>query len=149
MTRPRNPQSGVTLLEVMIVLAVIALIVGFGAPRLMESFGRAKSQAAEVAMANLKGAVQLFYIDTGRYPTEGEGLAALLTAPEGQGDPGGTAGVPPPVVYLPGSRPPLDLSLCSAMVTAVASASQQLVVQVRGACCRPARVPPPFPWRVG
>lgn len=83
MTRPRNPQSGVTLLEVMIVLAVIALIVGFGAPRLMESFGRAKSQAAEVAMASLKGAVQLFYIDTGRYPTEDEGLAALLTAPQG------------------------------------------------------------------
>jgi general secretion pathway protein G len=79
----RNPQSGVTLLEVMIVLAVIALIVGFGAPRLMESFGRAKSQAAEVSMANLKGAVQLFYIDTGRYPTESEGLSALLAIPEG------------------------------------------------------------------
>ncbi|MEN9411521.1 MAG: type secretion system protein GspG [Pseudomonadota bacterium] len=79
----RNPQSGVTLLEVMIVLAVIALIVGFGAPRLMESFGRAKSQAAEVSMANLKGAVQLFYIDTGRYPSEAEGLSALLAAPDG------------------------------------------------------------------
>jgi general secretion pathway protein G len=77
----RNPKAGVTLLEVMIVLAVIALIVGFGAPRLMESFGRAKSQAAEVAMANLKGAVQLFYIDTGRYPTTDEGLSALITAP--------------------------------------------------------------------
>ncbi len=84
MTRhSRNPQSGVTLLEVMIVLAVIALIVGFGAPRLMESFGRAKSQAAEVSMANLKGAVQLFYIDTGRYPTQAEGLAALLAVPDG------------------------------------------------------------------
>lgn len=85
MTSPnrRNPQSGVTLLEVMIVLAVIALIVGFGAPRLMESFGRAKSQAAEVSMANLKGAVQLFYIDTGRYPTESEGLGALQAAPAG------------------------------------------------------------------
>jgi general secretion pathway protein G len=82
MTRSsRNPRSGVTLLEIMIVLAVIALIVGFGAPRLMESFGRAKTQAAEVAMANLKGAVQLFYIDTGRYPTEAEGLAALLAMP--------------------------------------------------------------------
>jgi general secretion pathway protein G len=82
MTRPsRNPQSGVTLLEIMIVLAIIALIVGFGAPRLMESFGRAKLQAAEVSMANLKGAVQLFYIDTGRYPTEAEGLAALLDMP--------------------------------------------------------------------
>ncbi len=85
MTRPsrRNPQSGVTLLEVMIVRAVIALIVGFGAPRLMESFGRAKSQAAEVSMANLKGAVQLFYIDTGRYPSEAEGLSALLAEPQG------------------------------------------------------------------
>lgn len=82
MTR-RNPQSGVTLLEVMIVLAVIALIVGFGAPRLMESFGRAKSQAAEVSMANIKGAIQLFYVDTGRYPTEAEGLSALLAAPSG------------------------------------------------------------------
>lgn len=82
MTRiSRNPRSGVTLLEIMIVLAVIALIVGFGAPRLMESFGRAKTQAAEVSMANLKGAVQLFYIDTGRYPTEAEGLAALLAMP--------------------------------------------------------------------
>lgn len=84
MIRPRpvrNTASGVTLLEVMIVLAVIALIVGFGAPRLMESFGRAKSQAAEVAMANLKGAVQLFYIDTGRYPSSDEGLDALLAAP--------------------------------------------------------------------
>jgi len=84
MTKPnphRNRMAGVTLLEVMIVLAVIALIVGFGAPRLMESFGRAKSQAAEVAMANLKGAVQLFYIDTGRYPSSDEGLDALLAAP--------------------------------------------------------------------
>jgi general secretion pathway protein G len=84
--RPRNPQSGVTLLEIMIVLAIIALIVGFGAPRLMESFGRAKSQAAAVSMANLKGAVQLYYIDTGRYPTEAEGLGALLA------DPGGATG---------------------------------------------------------
>ena len=44
-TARRNPKAGLTLLEVMIVLAVIALIVGLGAPRLMESFGRAKSQA--------------------------------------------------------------------------------------------------------
>ena len=82
-TATRNAQAGLTLLEVMIVLAVIALIVGLGAPRLMESFGRAKSQAAEVSMANLKGAVQLYYIDTGRYPAETEGLSALVSAPKG------------------------------------------------------------------
>jgi len=78
----RNAKAGLTLLEVMIVLAVIALIVGLGAPRLMESFGRAKSQAAEVSMANLKGAVQLYYIDTGRYPSESDGLSALIAAPK-------------------------------------------------------------------
>lgn len=79
----RNARRGVTLLEVLVVLAIIALIIGLGAPRLMESFGRARSQAAEVALASLKGAVQLYYIDTGRYPSEAEGLVALLAAPAG------------------------------------------------------------------
>ena len=79
----RHPRRGVTLLEMLVVLAIIALVIGFGAPRLMESFGRARSQAAEVALASLKGAVQLYYVDTGRYPPEAEGLAALLAAPAG------------------------------------------------------------------
>lgn len=118
--RHRNPQSGVTLLEIMIVLAVIALIVGFGAPRLIETFGRAKSQAAEVTMANLKGAVQLFYIDTGRYPTESEGLAALLSVPDGatgwrgpylDGQPDLTDPWGRPFIYAsPGASSPFSLS---------------------------------------
>jgi general secretion pathway protein G len=82
-TNPRNRAAGVTLLEMMIVLAIIALIVGLGAPRLMETFGRAKSQAAEVEMATLKGAIQLYYIDTGQYPTASQTIAALITAPPG------------------------------------------------------------------
>ena len=80
-TKSRSRVAGVTLLEIMIVLAVIALIVGLGAPRLMETFGRAKSQAAEVKSATLKGAIQLYYIDTGQYPTAVQGIEALLVAP--------------------------------------------------------------------
>ncbi len=79
----RRPQAGLTLLEMMVVLAIIALIVGLGAPRLMENFGRAKGQAASAAMANVKSAIQLYYIDTGRYPSETESLSALLSAPAG------------------------------------------------------------------
>lgn len=79
----RHARRGVTLLEMLVVLAIIALVIGLGAPRLMDSFGRARSQAAEVALASLKGAVQLYYVDTGRYPSEAEGLAALLAAPAG------------------------------------------------------------------
>jgi general secretion pathway protein G len=81
--KSRNRQAGVTLLEIMVVLTIIALIAGLAAPRLMESFGRAKSRTAQLQMENLKGAVQLFYLDVGRYPSEAEGLDALLTAPGG------------------------------------------------------------------
>ena len=79
----RNRRSGLTLLEVMIVLAIIALIAGLAAPRLMDSFGRAKSRTAGIQMENLKGAVQLFYLDVGRYPAESEGLEALMASPNG------------------------------------------------------------------
>ena len=82
-TPPRNRKAGMTLLEVMIVLTIIALIIGLAAPRLMETFGRAKSRTAAIEMENIKGAVQLYYIDTGRYPSEADGLQALLTAPPG------------------------------------------------------------------
>lgn len=99
-TDQRNKLAGVTLLEMMIVLAVIALIVGIGAPRLMETFGRAKGQAAEVEIATLKGAIQLYYIDTGQYPTAAQGIAALISAPAG------VAGWRGP--YLDGDTDPLD-----------------------------------------
>jgi general secretion pathway protein G len=79
--RARRKDAGVTLLEIMIVLAIIALIVGLAAPRLMGSFGRAKGEAAEMQMTNLKSALRLYYIDVGRYPSEPEGLAALLQRP--------------------------------------------------------------------
>ena len=79
----RNPQSGISLLEILVVLAIIALIVGLAAPRLMANFGRANAQAAEVQMNNIKGALQLFYIDTKRYPSEAEGLTALIEQPKG------------------------------------------------------------------
>lgn len=79
----RDNRAGLSLLEIMVVLAIIALVAGLAAPRLMASFGRAKSQAAEIQLTNLKSALQLFYIDTGRYPNESEGLEALLTAPAG------------------------------------------------------------------
>lgn len=82
----RKTNAGISLLEIMVVLAIIALVVGLAAPRLMENFGRAKSQAAEVQMNGIVSALQLFYIDVGRYPSEAEGLNALLGQPSGAVD---------------------------------------------------------------
>ena len=63
------------------VLAIIGLIATVAAPRLIETFGRAKSQTARIQLENVKAALQIFYLDTGRYPTEAEGLGALVDKP--------------------------------------------------------------------
>lgn len=78
----RDPEAGVTLLEVLVVLAIMALVIGIAAPRFLDSFGRAKSQTAMVQMSNIKAAVQMFYIDVGAIPTSTQGLNALITRPQ-------------------------------------------------------------------
>lgn len=74
-------ESGVTILEVLIVLAVIAMIAGVVGPRVIGYLGRAKTETAELQVDQINNALQLFYIDMGRYPAASEGLPALMAAP--------------------------------------------------------------------
>lgn len=74
-------RAGVTILEMLVVLAIIAMLTAVAAPQVMSYLGRAKSQTAEIEIDTLRSALQLFYIDMGRYPTSAEGLAVLLQAP--------------------------------------------------------------------
>ncbi|MGC1498095.1 MAG: type II secretion system protein GspG [Sulfitobacter sp.] len=87
--KPKNPnwtkQSGITILEVLIVLAIIAMIAAVVGPRLIGYLGRAKSETASLQIDQIGNALQLFYIDTGRYPTDAEGLNVLVNAPPGDG----------------------------------------------------------------
>lgn len=78
-----TPKSGVTILEVLVVLAIIALIAAVVGPRVVGYLGRAKTETAELQINQIQNALQLFYIDLGRYPAESEGLAALVAAPTG------------------------------------------------------------------
>lgn len=81
-SRPeRDPNRGVTLLEMLVVLAIIAMIATITAPQILNSFGRAKSQAAKVQLADIKSAIQIYYLDTGQFPSQADGLSALLTEP--------------------------------------------------------------------
>jgi general secretion pathway protein G len=77
----RSSEQGYTLLELLVVLAIIALLVGFVAPKMMGYLGRAKADAAKVQMHNVVTALDLYRLDTGDYPTEAEGLRALLEKP--------------------------------------------------------------------
>lgn len=73
--------AGVTILEVLVVLAIMGLLATVVAPRVVGYLGRAKTTTAETQINSLKSAVQFFEIDVGRIPTDAEGLSVLLTAP--------------------------------------------------------------------
>jgi len=78
-----SSSSGVTILEVLIVLTIIALIASVVGPRLVGYLGRAKSETASLQVQQIGNAIQLFYIDLGRYPTDTEGLRVLVERPAG------------------------------------------------------------------
>jgi len=80
-TLRRKRDAGLSILEMMVVLGIIALVVGIVAPRAIDYFGRAKSQTAEIQMKQIEGALQLLRIDVGRYPTSAEGLTSLISDP--------------------------------------------------------------------
>lgn len=78
-----SKQAGATILEVLVVLTIIAMIAAVVGPRVIGYLGRAKTETATLQINNLADAVQLFYVDMGRYPSEGEGLRALFDRPAG------------------------------------------------------------------
>ncbi|MCV6592297.1 MAG: type II secretion system major pseudopilin GspG [Silicimonas sp.] len=75
-----------TILEVLIVLAIVALLAGVVAPRVVGCLGRAKATTAQTQINNLKAAVGFFTIDVGRLPTDAEGLAVLFREPADKGN---------------------------------------------------------------
>ena len=77
----RRKQKGLTLFELLVVLAILTLLATLIAPRVIGYLGRAKSDVARAQAANIAASLELFYIDHDRYPDASEGLDALLTAP--------------------------------------------------------------------
>jgi general secretion pathway protein G len=80
MTTPIH--RGFTLIELLVVIAILGLVASLVGPSVMRQFGGAKVDTARLQVADLSAALDLYYLDLGRYPTTAEGLAALLSAPE-------------------------------------------------------------------
>ena len=78
---PRRGEDGYTLMEILIVLALLALVAAFAVPNLMNIFGSAKHDAAEIQLGNLATILDIFRLDNDRYPVQDEGLAALINRP--------------------------------------------------------------------
>jgi general secretion pathway protein G len=73
--------SGFTLMEMLVVLAIIGLIVGMVGPRILGTVDREAPKIAATQAKLLRGAIENFRLDVGRYPTTQEGLAVLITKP--------------------------------------------------------------------
>ena len=77
----RKKQKGLTLIELMVVITIIALIGAIIGPRVFKQLGGAKSKTAKAQIEDLGSSLDLFYLDAGRYPDTNEGLQALIKAP--------------------------------------------------------------------
>ena len=77
----RAASRGFTLMELMVVLAILTLLAGLVGPRVLNTLGGAKSKTAGVQIADLDKSLELFKLDVGRYPTTEEGLQALVARP--------------------------------------------------------------------
>jgi general secretion pathway protein G len=75
--------QGFTLLELLVVLAIMGMLAAIVAPQVMRYLGSSRTQTAKVQVQNISAALELFRLDMGRYPTSEEGLRALVTAPGG------------------------------------------------------------------
>jgi general secretion pathway protein G len=74
-------ESGFTLVEMLVVIAIIGLVMGLVGPRVLSYLGEAKVKAARLQIESFGSALDLFYLDVGRYPSASEGLAGLVERP--------------------------------------------------------------------
>jgi general secretion pathway protein G len=81
--RKPSRMQGFTLMEMLVVLGIIALLATLVAPQVLKYLGRAKSDTAAAQLKNLQSAIELYFLDTGQYPSSQEGLVGLFAAPEG------------------------------------------------------------------
>jgi general secretion pathway protein G len=77
----RKGERGFTLVEILVVLAIIGLVMGLVAPRVLNYLTESKIKAARIQIESLGSALDLFFLDNGRYPTSAEGLPALVQRP--------------------------------------------------------------------
>lgn len=81
--KPKTTDEGYTLTEMLVVIVIIALIAAVLTPSLLGQLSRARAKTATLQLESTATSLDLFKDDIGRYPTEAEGLKALVTAPDG------------------------------------------------------------------
>ena len=70
-------------MEILVVLVILGMLFGLVGPRVIDYLSRAKTDVSRMQLENLATALDLYRLDVGRYPSQAEGLRALVTTPTG------------------------------------------------------------------
>jgi general secretion pathway protein G len=81
--RRRANRAGVTLIEMLVVVTIIALFAGLVGLRMWKQADKARVTAARAQINTLMAALNTYKMDTGQFPTTEQGLQVLRTAPAG------------------------------------------------------------------
>src|ERR1700761_1714915 len=78
-----DPEAGFTLVEMLVVITIIGLIMGLVGPRVLNYLAESKVKTAKIQIESLSAAVDLYYLDNAHYPSQSDGLEALVRKPAG------------------------------------------------------------------
>jgi general secretion pathway protein G len=81
LTKQRDRGAGFTLVELLVVLVILGLIMGLAGPRVLGYLTSSRERAAKLQIEALSSALDLFFLDNGRYPSTSEGLQSLVVRP--------------------------------------------------------------------
>jgi general secretion pathway protein G len=74
-------QRGFTLIEIMVVIAILGILAALIVPKIMSRPDEARRVAAKQDIGTVMQALKLYRLDNGRYPTQEQGLRALIEKP--------------------------------------------------------------------
>jgi general secretion pathway protein G len=131
----RDDERGFTLLEILVVIAILGLLIGLVAPAALRQLGGARVSVAKQSIERIGSVLDMYKLDVGTYPTEDQGLRALVEKPSDVNTWNGPyvkGAVPvdpwnrPYSYHVPSTRPGHDYDLCSGGPSATPTSSDQI-----------------------
>jgi len=74
----KNGVRGFTLVELLVVLIILGLVASIAGPNVMKYLGTSKTKTAGLQLKEIESSLELYFLDTGKYPSSAAGLKALI-----------------------------------------------------------------------
>lgn len=79
----KQSESGFTLMELLVVLAILGLLMSLVGPQVLNQLGGAKTKTTAIQIKDMEQALEMYKLDVGRFPSNEQGLKALVDKPQG------------------------------------------------------------------